>query len=54
MDDYIAKPLNVKQLSETIARVMSSLPAAGENSGDPAKSPGPERIASKVTERGQR
>jgi PAS domain S-box-containing protein len=26
MDDYIAKPLNVKQLSETIGRVMSLLP----------------------------
>jgi CheY-like chemotaxis protein len=33
MDDYIAKPLNVKQLSETIARVMSLLPAAGEDAG---------------------
>jgi two-component system, sensor histidine kinase and response regulator len=30
MDDYIAKPLNVKQLSETIARVMSLLPLPAE------------------------
>ena len=37
MDDYIAKPLNVKQLSETIARVMSLLPAAGEDAGRPTK-----------------
>ena len=27
MDDYISKPLNVKQLSETIARVMNLVPA---------------------------
>ncbi|OGD22126.1 MAG: hypothetical protein A2Y69_04310 [Candidatus Aminicenantes bacterium RBG_13_59_9] len=33
MDDYIAKPLNVKQLSETIARVMSLLPPAKEDAG---------------------
>jgi YesN/AraC family two-component response regulator len=26
MDDYISKPLNVKQLSETIARVMCQVP----------------------------
>jgi PAS domain S-box-containing protein len=37
MDDYIAKPLNVKQLSETIARVMSLVPAAGEDAGRPTK-----------------
>ena len=37
MDDYIAKPLNVKQLSETIARVMSLLPAAGDDAGRPPK-----------------
>jgi len=37
MDDYIAKPLNVKQLSETIARVMSLLPEAEGNSGRPPK-----------------
>jgi PAS domain S-box-containing protein len=33
MDDYIAKPLNLKQLSETIAQVMSLLPEVGEDSG---------------------
>ncbi|HCS47290.1 MAG TPA: hypothetical protein DIW61_03155, partial [Candidatus Aminicenantes bacterium] len=37
MDDYIAKPLNVKQLSETIGRVMRSLTAAGEASGRQSK-----------------
>jgi CheY-like chemotaxis protein len=37
MDDYIAKPINVKQLSETVARVMSLLPAAGEDTGRPPK-----------------
>jgi CheY-like chemotaxis protein len=33
MDEYIAKPLNVKQLSETIARVMSLLPAEKDDAG---------------------
>jgi PAS domain S-box-containing protein len=37
MDDYLAKPLNLKQLSETIAQVMSLLPAAGEDTGRPPK-----------------
>jgi len=37
MDDYIAKPLNVKQLTETIAKIMSLHPAAGEDAGRPAK-----------------
>jgi PAS domain S-box-containing protein len=32
MDDYISKPLNVKQLAETIARVMNFLPDAGKGS----------------------
>jgi CheY-like chemotaxis protein len=43
MDDYIAKPLNVKQLSETIARVMSLLPAAGEEAHRPSRKSHPGR-----------
>jgi PAS domain S-box-containing protein len=35
MDDYIAKPLNVKQLSETIARAMSLALAGKEEGGRP-------------------
>lgn len=35
MDDYISKPLNVKQLSETIARVMSLIPAMAKDSARP-------------------
>ena len=35
MDDYIAKPLNVKQLSETIARVMSLVPTKAEEAARP-------------------
>jgi PAS domain S-box-containing protein len=37
MDDYIAKPLNVKQLTETIARVMNLNPAPGGSGGWPPK-----------------
>jgi PAS domain S-box-containing protein len=35
MDDYIAKPLNVKQLSETIALVMSLVPTKADEAARP-------------------
>jgi CheY-like chemotaxis protein len=34
MDDYIAKPLNAKQLDEVITRVMRNQPTAEVKAGD--------------------
>ncbi len=36
MDEYITKPLNVKQLAETIVQVMTQYAAPGEQTGSPS------------------
>ena len=54
MDDYIAKPLNVKQLSETIGRVMTLLPPAGEAADQTARRSERYSSAPFMKERGSR
>ncbi len=41
MDDYISKPLNAKQLTDTIARVMNPTPTSPSSSGSREEEKGP-------------
>jgi len=54
MDDYISKPLNVKQLTETIARVMSQHPASGAVAAGQVPRPDPARSSPDFGEPGNR
>ena len=54
MDDYIAKPLNVKHLSETISRVMNLLSPEGGAAGQSAKRSNQDMRSADVRERGSR
>jgi PAS domain S-box-containing protein len=54
MDDYIAKPLNVKQLTETIARAMSLQPAAAASSARLQKKEWAGRNPADLRDRGSR
>jgi len=54
MDDYIAKPLNVKLLSETISRVMSLLSPEGGAAGQSARRSNQDMRSADARERGSR
>ena len=54
MDDYIAKPLNVKHLSETVSRVMSLLSPEGGAAGQSARRSNQDMRSADARERGSR